>query len=303
MITFLDRFYSKLSVNNFFIRAFRYFIRVFTNMYVYIFMKAHDINREVNDKTIIVSLTSYPARINTLWLVIKTLLAQKGIDNYKVILWLSKIQFPKEMESLPSQLTCLISKGLDIRFVDDDLRSHKKYYYAFKEYPENIVVTVDDDILYPSTLLKTLVEAHENFSRCIICNRGTIINKTAYRSWNQVKSYMSPESDILPTGVGGVLYPPHCYHEDIFDADAIKNTCIYGDDLWLNLMCRLNGTKIVHTGVNLGLISVLSSQSTALCNANIGDNRNDAQIAALNKWAQKYHCSGFYYGVGLSNLK
>lgn len=78
------------------------------------------------------SLTSYPARISKLWMVIKTLLNQKLVDNYKVILWLSENQFPKGLDSLPKSLTNLIEKGLNIRFVSDDLKSHKSIIMLLK---------------------------------------------------------------------------------------------------------------------------------------------------------------------------
>ena len=240
----------------------------------------------ISDDTLIVSLTSYPARISKLWMVIETLLNQKLVDNFKVILWLSENQFPKGLDSLPKSLTNLIEKGLDIRFVSDDLKSHKKYYYAFKEYPNNIVVTVDDDVLYSPILLRTLLDAHDKYSDCVICNRGIKINKEkSYRNWDKVDNFMIPVSNIMPTGIGGVLYPPHCYNNNIFNIEAIKSTCINGDDLWLNFMCRLNGTKVVHTGARFGFITVLSSQETALCIENVNHDKNDIQIDAITKWA------------------
>ena len=51
-------------------------------------------------------------------------------------------------------------RGLDIRFVDGDLRSHKKYFYAFQEFTEKVIVTVVDDALYPEELTKALWQYH-----------------------------------------------------------------------------------------------------------------------------------------------
>lgn len=261
-------------------------MRILANLYVYLFIRIKGVKTNISEDTLIVSLTSYPARISKLWMVIKTLLNQELVDNFKVILWLSENQFPKGLGSLPKSLTNLIEKGLDIRFVSDDLKSHKKYYYAFKEYPNNIVVTVDDDVLYSPILLRTLLDAHDKYSDCVICNRGIKINKQkSYRNWDKVDNFMIPVSSIMPTGIGGVLYPPHCYNNNIFDIEAIKSTCINGDDLWLNFMCRLNGTKVVHTGVKFGFITVLSSQETALCIENVNHDKNDIQIDAITKWA------------------
>lgn len=273
-------------------------MRILANLYVYLFIRIKGVKTNISDDTLIVSLTSYPARISKLWMVIKTLLNQKLVDNYKVILWLSENQFPKGLDSLPKSLTNLIEKGLDVRFVSDDLKSHKKYYYAFKEYPNNIVVTVDDDVLYSPILLRTLLDAHDKYSDCVICNRGIKINKEkSYRNWGKVDNFMIPVSSIMPTGIGGVLYPPHCYNNNIFDIEAIKSTCINGDDLWLNFMCRLNGTKVVHTGVRFGFITVLSSQETALCIENVNNDKNDIQIDAITKWMLNEKNTDFYINV------
>lgn len=286
MILIFDKLYSNISSKYFILRCIKYLLRILANLYVYLFVRIKGVKTNLNDDTLIVSLTSYPARISKLWMVIKTLLNQKLVDNYKVILWLSENQFPKGLDSLPKSLTNLIEKGLDIRFVSDDLKSHKKYYYAFKEYPNNIVVTVDDDVLYSPILLRALLDAHDKYSDCVICNRGIKINKQkSYRNWDKVDNFMIPVSSIMPTGIGGVLYPPHCYNNNIFNIEAIKSTCINGDDLWLNFMCRLNGTKVVHTGVRFGFITVLSSQETALCIENVNHDKNDIQIDAITKWA------------------
>lgn len=285
MIEFLDKLYASISLKYFILRGIKYLLRVFANLYVYLFMRVKGTRTNISNDTIIVSLTSYPARIQNLWMVIKTLLNQKGIDNYKVILWLSEIQFPKGIDSLPKSLAQLIAKGLDVRFVSDDLKSHKKYYYAFKEYPNNIVVTVDDDVLYPPILIKTLLDVHKRYSNCVICNRGIKIDKIkSYSKWENVDQFLTPQNNILPTGIGGVLYPPHCYNKSIFDVEAIKATCINGDDLWLNFMCRLNGTRVVHTGAKFGFITVLSSQKTALCIENVNHDKNDIQISAISRW-------------------
>lgn len=295
MLQYFDKWYSQISTNYLLLRILRYAIRVSANIYVRYALRAKTDKTYISDDTLIVSLTSYPARISKLWMVIKTLLNQKLVDNIKVILWLSENQFPKGLDSLPKSLTNLIEKGLDIRFVSDDLKSHKKYYYAFKEYPNNIVVTVDDDVLYSPILLRTLLDAHDKYSDCVICNRGKIIDKAlSYKKWRNVDCFMIPVKNILPTGIGGVLYPPHCYNSNIFDIEAIKSTCINGDDLWLNLMCRLNGTKVVHTEEKFGFITVLSSQETALCIENVDHDKNDMQIAGISDWAKNMQKDFFY---------
>ena len=38
--------------------------------------------------------------------------------------------------------------GLEIIFVSDELACHNKYYYAFQQYSDDVIITVDDDVIY-----------------------------------------------------------------------------------------------------------------------------------------------------------
>lgn len=293
MIAFLDKLYYSIPQANICWRCIKYLIRIITNIYVHYFVRVKKRKIEMCDDTIVVSLTSFPARIHNVWMTIKTLLNQ-DVENIRIILWLSNEQF-ESINALPKSLLKLQKEGLEIRLVNDDLRPHKKYFYAFKEFPKNIVITVDDDILYHPHLIGTLLENHKNHPNCVICNRGVKFEKSSYIEWKSNMSYDEERTDILPTGIGGVLYPPNSYDVcNIFNVSAIKRTCLHGDDLWLSFMTRKVGTKILHTGFKTGLITILSSQKTALCTTNVDENRNDKQIKALSAWAMENFKYDFY---------
>ena len=280
-----DQLYNNIPQTCIIWRCLRYGVRVLTNVYVIFIMPIRSRKIFFDKETVIISLTSFPARINRLWMTCATLLNQ-DFDNIHVMLWLSRDQFPNGIEMLPMKLLKLRGKGLDIRFVDDDLRPHKKYFYAMQEFPDNDVITVDDDILYNPNLVDALQKGHQKHQDCVICNRGTIVSRDSYKNWKPNDKFDEERNDIMPTGIGGVYYPAHIFdNTPIFNKEAIKETCINGDDLWLNFMTRYKGKKVVQTGFKTGLITVLSSQNSALCNENIGENRNDLQIKQLSQWA------------------
>lgn len=165
----------------------------------------------VDDKSeVIVSLTSFPARINMVYLTIKSILYQT-YKPQKVVLWLANEQFPNKESDLPESLLQLKNHGLEIRFCED-IRPHKKYFFTFRKYPNNLVVTIDDDIFYPKNTLEKLHKLSQKNPDSIIANRVREIgfdnnNLKPYRSWKINKFYNSEPSKILfPTGVGGVLY-------------------------------------------------------------------------------------------------
>lgn len=82
---------------------------------------------------IIVSMTSYPARINTVHLAIRLLLAQKVLPD-KIVLWLCKSDFPNREADLPQSLRDVLWHDVEVRWVDDDLKPHKKYFWALQEF-------------------------------------------------------------------------------------------------------------------------------------------------------------------------
>ena len=125
----LDRIYYWFPQTNIFWRGLRFCCRVLMNRYVKYMMPVRNRNNKVVKKAIIISLTSFPTRIKNVWMTCATLLNQ-DVDNVHVVLWLSKEQFPRGMADLPKKLIWLTDKGLDIRFVNDDLRPHKKYVCA-----------------------------------------------------------------------------------------------------------------------------------------------------------------------------
>ncbi|MDR1678757.1 MAG: hypothetical protein LBR81_03165 [Prevotellaceae bacterium] len=191
-----------------------------------------------NNSGIVVSLTSFPARIPTLYLVIKSLLKQTILPE-KITLWLSKEEFPDEMADLPQDLKNLCKNGLEIFFVSDNLRSHKKYFYSFEKYRDKKVVTVDDDLIYGEDTLERLIKINQIFPKSVCAN---VIRKIAvkeheflpYKRWKKLLSSPLSESlEYTAIGYGGVLYPPNCFDDEIFNIQAIKTKAFFADDLWL----------------------------------------------------------------------
>lgn len=202
---------------------------------------------------IIVSLTSYPARIYNLHRVIKTLLIQnKKAD--KIILWLADSQFPQKEKELPQELLNLMQYGLEIRWCED-LKPHKKYFYAMQEFPDDIVITVDDDVYYTPRLIELLYESYLKYPYAVSCMRANqiIINAggdTDYKKWepNYRKCLDEPVMDLLPVGVGGVLYPPNSIPKEGFNEELIQELCLFQDDLWLKAMEVINNVPTVLVG-------------------------------------------------------
>ncbi len=240
----------------------------------------------------VVSLTSYPARINSVCRVIESIKKQT-ITPEKIILWLAKEEFPDGLESLPAELQSAVDDTFEIKWCQD-LKPHKKYYNAMLEYPETIIITVDDDIYYPQDTIEKLLRSYIRFPYAVSAMRAHLItfdtegNIAPYNEFVKENGTVGvPSYCLLATGVGGILYPPHCMHSELFNQEAIKALCLYADDLWLKTMQMLNGTPVVIASDSFPLQYVEDTQESALWKSNMSQNKNDEQLARI---LERYDC-------------
>lgn len=203
------------------------------------------VGNPVSEK-IVVSLTSYPARISTLFIVIESLLRQT-LQPDQLLLWLSREDFPGEREDLPQSLLMQEQRGLEIRFVDSNYRSYKKIVHAIDDCADSVIITVDDDLIYPVDLIDLLYLEHRKHPNEVVCNRGRRMKldgsgkPAKYQQWPLITSSEGYGLDIVPTGNYGVLYPPGSLHSDVTDAHTHQQLAPFADDLWFKAMSAKNG--------------------------------------------------------------
>lgn len=197
---------------------------------------------------VIISLTSYPARVEFVHNTIKSLLNQT-LSPTKIILWLAEEQFPNKNSDLPEKLLNLTCQKFEIKWCND-IRSYKKLIPTLKLYPNNVIITCDDDVIYDKNSLKLLYDAYLKDPHSIWCHRGHYMlleynhKLKPYRKWFRCIGTHKPSFNILQTGVGAVLYPPNCFHQDILNENLFMKLAYDADDIWFWTMAVLNGTKI-----------------------------------------------------------
>lgn len=195
---------------------------------------------------VIFSLTTYPARIHTVWITIASLLNQTCPPK-KVVLWLAREQFPED-DKLPKSLEKLEHYGLEIQYCDD-LKAHKKYFYGMQQYKDYHIVTADDDIFYPENFLENYITYHKRYPNTVLCTWSHQINLqtdgtyATYNTWID-DSLEEPSHLLLAVGCNGVFYPKGSLHEKAYDQEALAQIGYTTDDLWLKTMELLQGTKV-----------------------------------------------------------
>ncbi len=231
---------------------------------------------------IIVSLTTIPPRLFDLGTTIESLLHQTMKPD-TIVLWLN--QDKVRLDELPLSLRGQMGRGLDVRLCED-IGPHTKLIPALKAFPDDIIITVDDDTLYPDDLVERLVLSYRRNPEVIHCARARLIATDKGRNfeygndWPCLKSSMQG-LDVLPLGVGGVLYPPKILHEDVFDLEKQKLLAPKADDIWFKTMSLRKKVECKRISVRRQPAPLRPySQDVTLNKVNIDEGGNEAQTLA-----------------------
>jgi len=255
---------------------------------------------------IIVSLTSYPARINNVSKTIMSMMVQT-MEPDEIELWLSQEEFPDGEDSLPDSLLKLRDGHFSIKWCSN-LKPHKKYFYSMQEHKEDIIITVDDDVYYSPNVIEELYKSYTRFPDCVSCliahrirfSDGAIL---PYEQWmkNDERFYGIPSHSLLATGVGGVLYPPGCLCDEVFNEKVIFEISLTTDDLWLKAMEVLSDVKVVLAGRNMPrIVTCKELQETGLYVTENKFGGNDRALQRIYKYldritgTENYFCKRVY---------
>lgn len=209
----------------------------------------------------------------------------------KIILWLSKEQF-LSLDLLPKTLLKQKKRGLDIRLVEGNIGSHKKYYYTLQEFPNDYMITIDDDIFYQSTMIENMFNYSIRYPLSVISQYSVKIlwienNLEPYVLWPAIKNEAKPNLySFFGTG-GGTLFPPFSFAEDVLNKDLFMLLAPTADDVWLNAMCRLKNTKITKISYNSNFLPLLNISGQNLNSINNKLNQNDKQLFAVREYFMK----------------
>ena len=202
---------------------------------------------EKRSPRVIVTLTSFPERLYNLHYTLYSLLTQSFKPD-EVVLWLSVDEFPNKEKDIPNNVLNFKDNGLTIKWCDD-IKSYKKLIPALNEYPNDILVTADDDIYYPTDWLKNLHEDHLKYPNEIICCRCHKVvlnsdNKFApFNEWGLVEGGLDPSYLIFSTSGSGSLYSPNSLFHEVTNVELFQKLSYWNDDMWFWVMSVLNKTK------------------------------------------------------------
>jgi hypothetical protein len=162
---------------------------------------------------------------------------------------------------------------------------------ALADFPDATIVTVDDDVNYHPNMLRDLLELHKQIPNAVLAHRAKCIKPDKpYSKWKKYRWYHFLGKKIhtgfrnIQTGVGGVLYPPHCLKEDMIDVNLFTQIAPTTDDIWFWAAAVANDIPVIPVpfGHNkpkgLGKPRELSLKTI---NFKSGADRNDVAFKAI----------------------
>lgn len=206
---------------------------------------------KTNRQQVVVSMTSFPAAIAYAEQAIRSLLKGDVLPD-KLILYVTLSQFAEG--GMPPTLLALADENpvFEIRNYDRDIRSYRKLIPALADFPDAVIVTVDDDVCYSRHMLEELLKLHREIPDAILAHRAKLIKPgRPYRKWRKYRWYHFLTKRIhrsflnIQTGVGGVLYPPHSLKPEMMDADLFTALAPSTDDIWFWAAGVANGYPVV----------------------------------------------------------
>jgi hypothetical protein len=235
------------------------------------------------DSNLHISLTTYNKRLSKVYLTIESLFCQSVCPS-SITLWLSNADV---LNGLPSSIKRLQARGLTVQFYDENIRSYKKLYYSYLLHANDVnakIITVDDDVFYPVGMLGMLYNAYVE-KEGVICFRGHYItfDKNSellpYKNWSSNINDQTKGAHLLPTGVGGVLYPINSLHGLKDQKNDFINICPTADDIWFKFLTLNNHFKSHRVFKNnFHPTPILSFDMKGLEKKNVFEGKNDEQL-------------------------
>ena len=154
-----------------------------------------------------------------------------------------------------------------------------------QKYPSALIITIDDDILYPRDTIEKLIKCYKKFPHAISAlhtdkftfenNRLCSYSKAII---NYKKEIYKPKSDLLAEGFAGILYPPSILPQETFRKDLITKYAPIADDIWLKCIELKNNIPVVRAARNYNITVLTDFQESALFLQNREKQLNDKQL-------------------------
>jgi hypothetical protein len=199
---------------------------------------------------IIVSLTTIPSRIEKIYPALKSIMDQT-IAPRRIYLAIPPFSIREQKSySIPEALrNCPAIQIIDAK---KDWGPATKIIPALihsETKPDDIILAVDDDNIYPSGFLETFWRYSRALPDAALSLRGWPMPRTL--RWKDSREFKGTEisqpvlADVI-TGCGGIMVKPKFFDAAFFDYDSAPAQAFFVDDIWISgNLARRNIPKYV----------------------------------------------------------
>lgn len=162
---------------------------------------------------------------------------------------------------------------------------------------EDIIVTIDDDVIYDDHWLRNVKQMCEEYPEQIVAARGRRIAAGPYLGWPHVR-LKSMGGSLLPIGAGGIAYRKRLLNGDFLFDRAALDIAPASDDLWFraaSLIARTRAVVVPHVGARNGYVQ----HGHGLENDNVG--LPSRQSLAAKAWTHASARLKFAFGRPVGN--
>jgi len=238
-----------------------------------------------------VSLTSHGKRVADFApFAIYSIFHQTVLPN-RIVLNINQEKWNED--NLPELIKKLQIAGLEVNLCED-VGPHTKLLPALQKYPDDIIITVDDDVYYESSLVADLMEDYnQKIEPCVICKSALLVgckddSILPYSQWEMATLENSRNQLISPLGFCGVLYTPHAFPKEVFNKTVYRKLAKYADDIWFSVVEIMEQIPVYLSSKPQDDMLYINhtnefdvQNSDALHFTNDGQKRNDEQLRAL----------------------
>lgn len=221
---------------------------------------------------IIISMTSYPGRINNIGLSIYFLLTQQTLPPDEIHLWLSEEEFKNKLDSLPDDLRiiCTKHKKVKLHWLQKNTYVHKRHEIFKYINDDCCVFFIDDDVRYNDNLIKTVMDQHEKNPNCIICYNNYSIHSYKGKRIEYKNSTLGPGPHVNKVRwCGQSMIPSKLYPKEILSdeyQDIRNNASPISDECWFQPWVVYNDIPIYYFNFGWGTdIDKKTGKNTGIC--------------------------------------
>lgn len=241
-----------------------------------------------NDRSVVISLTSYPARFEYLCRTLKTLIAQSvSVSAIRVYIE------DKDFCELNEKLLNLEKYGVVFCPTISGWRAATKLIPELlrEEANESFIIYLDDEIIYPRDLVKNLTANLQHYPDSdVIFNWGQVMptwdqitgRVPEYSTWKTTNLDSAKEKLVVPLGVAGVLIRRSSIPSGVTDLQKFQEVAQSNDDLWFWCHAIQHGLKLQKSIFPCRVpIYWKGSQENALWHTNILQGENDIILTKM----------------------